>query len=86
MWDPPQSLDLDIVYCVEVYEITDDKRELVDSDCNVTETSYISDVISPGRYNYEFVVTPRSNVEGAVNGSSKTLSSKCCRVFSLEFK
>ena len=91
MWDPPQSLDRtgvdpDIVYCVEIYEITDDRRELVDSDCNVTETSYTSDVISPDLFNYEYVVTPRSNVEGAVNGSSRTLSSMCSGVFYLEFK
>ena len=73
-WTPPFSLDLtnvepDIVYCVEVYNITCRGRELLISDCDVTETSYTSDVIAPEGYIYEYIVTPRSNVEGAVNGT-----------------
>ena len=67
-WDPPFSLDLtdvdpDIVYCVEVYNITCGGRELVFSDCNVTENSYNSDAIAPDGYIYEYNVTPRSNVQ-----------------------
>ena len=74
-WDPPFSLDLtgvdpDIVYSVEVYNITCGGRELVISDCNVTENSYTSDVIAPNGYIYEYIVTPRSNVQGAHNGTS----------------
>ena len=73
-WSPPFSLDLtkikpDIVYCVDVYNITCGGRELFISDCDVTETSYTSDVIAPDGYIYEYIVTPRSNVEGAVNGT-----------------
>ena len=78
-WTAPFSLDLtnvepDIVYCVEMYNITCGGRELLISDCNVTETSYTSDVIVPDGYIYEYIVTPRSNVEGAVNGTSKTVT------------
>ena len=73
-WNEPFSLDLtnvepDIVYCVDVYNITCGGRELLISDCDVTETSYTSDVIAPDGYIYEYIVTPRSNVEGAINGT-----------------
>ena len=73
-WKAPFSLELttvepDIVYCVDVYNITCGGRELLISDCYVTETSYTSDVIAPDGYIYEYIVTPRSNVEGAVNGT-----------------
>ena len=73
-WIPPPSLDLtgvdpDIVYCVEVYNITCRRRDLIISDCNVTEPSYTSDDIAPDVYIYEYIVTPRSNVEGATNGT-----------------
>ena len=73
-WNPPFSLDLtnvepDIVYCVGVHNITCGGRELLISDCDVTETSYTSDVIAPDGYIYEYIVTPRSNVEGALNGT-----------------
>ena len=77
-WVAPFSLNLtnaepDIVYCVEVYNITCG-RSLVISDCNVLETSYSSDDLQPG-YIYEYTVTPRSNVEGAQNGASLLVSS-----------
>ena len=73
-WTPLTSLDLtgvdpDIVYCVEVYNITCGRRDLIISDCNVIESSYTSDDIAPDGYIYEYTVTPRSNVEGATNGT-----------------
>ena len=51
-WNPLFSQNLtnvepNIVYCVEVYNITCGERELLISDCDVTETSYTSDVIAP---------------------------------------
>ena len=78
VWAAPFSLNLtnvepDIVYCVEVYNITCGGRELLISDCDVMETSYTSDVLQPG-YIYEYTVTPRTNVEGAQNGTSKTIT------------
>ena len=79
MWNAPFSLDLtnanpDIVYCVEVYNITCERRDLIISDCNVTEPSYTSDDIAPDGYIYEYTVTPRSNVEEAKNGTSLTVT------------
>ena len=76
-WSPPFSLNLtniepDIVYCVEVYNITCGERDFIISDCNVTEPSYTSNDLLDG-YIYEYIVTPRSNVEGAENGTSQTL-------------
>ena len=73
MWEPPFSLDLtgvdpDIVYCVEVYNITYGRRDLIISDCNVTEPNYMFDDIAPHGYIYEYIVTPRSNVPGTRNG------------------
>ena len=77
IWEAPFSLNLtnvepDIVYCVEVYNITCGGRELLISDCDVMETSYTS-TLQPG-YIYEYTVTPRSNVEGAQNGTSKNVT------------
>ena len=81
VWGAPFSLNLtnvepDIVYCVEVYNITCGGRELLISDCDVMETSYTSDVLEPG-YLYKYTVTPRSNVEGAQNGTTKTITGAC---------
>ena len=72
-WVAPFSLDLtgvdpDIVYCVEVVNITCG-RSLLISECDVLETSYTNDALLPG-YIYEYTVTPRSNGEGANNGTS----------------
>ena len=72
-WTAPSSLDLtgvdpDVVYCVEVHNITCG-RSLLISECDVMETSYTNDAFLPG-YIYEYTVTPRSNVEGARNGST----------------
>ena len=69
-WSPPFSLDLtniepDIVYCVEVYNITCGERDLIISDCDVTEPSYTSS--APDGYIYEYIIIPRSNVEWARN-------------------
>ena len=77
MWDAPFSLNLtnadpDIVYCVEVYNITCG-RSLLIGECDVMKTSYTNDALQPG-YIYEYTVTPRSNVEGARNGTSLTVS------------
>ena len=76
-WEAPFSLDLtgadpDIVYCVEVINITCG-RSLLISECDVMETSYTNDALLPG-YIYEYTVTPRSNVKGATNGTSKTVT------------
>ena len=72
-WEAPFSLDLtgvdpDIVYCVEVYNITCG-RSLLISECDVVETNYTIDALLPGHI-YEYTITPRSNVEGARNGTS----------------
>ena len=76
-WEAPFSLNLtgvdpDIVYCVEVYNITCG-RSLLISECDVMDTSYTNDDLLPG-YIYEYTVTPRSNVEGASNGTSLTVT------------
>ena len=76
-WGAPFSLDLtniepDIVYCVEVYNITCGRSHLV-SECDIMETNFTSDTLQSG-YIYEYTVTPRSNVTGAQNGTSLTIT------------
>ena len=77
-WVAPFTLDLtgvdpDIVYCVEVYNITCG-RSLLISECDVMETMvYTNDAFLSG-YIYEYTVTPMSNVEGAANGTSLTVT------------
>ena len=83
-WEPPFTLNLtgvepDIVYCVEVYNITCGEENLIASDCAVPNPIYpssVGDGLGPG-YVYEITVTPRSNVPGAVNGSSFTKRGRC---------
>ena len=72
-WVPPPSLDLtsvdpDIVYCVEVYNITCGQREFLIGDCNVIDPSYDYSYLDPG-FIYEIVITPRSNVNLVDNGT-----------------
>ena len=76
-WAAPFSLNLtnvdpDIVYCVEVYNITCGRSHVI-SECNVMETSYTNDALHSG-YIYEYTVTPRSNVQGATNGMSQNVA------------
>lgn len=81
-WTPPPSLDLtnadpDIAYCVDVYNITCGMRDHIISDCSVMEPSYPRHITGDG-YLYEHVVTPRSNVPEASNGTSKSLKGSQC--------
>ena len=75
-WEPPFSLDLtgvdpDIVYCVEVYNITCGVDDLVVGDCNVTEARYVDNGLQQGHI-YRITITPRSNVQGVQNGTYST--------------
>ena len=75
-WTPPFSLDLtgvdpDIVYCVEVYNITCGVDDLVVGDCGVTEARYVDNRLQQGLI-YRITITPRSNGRGAVNGTNLT--------------
>ena len=73
IWEPPFSLDLtnfdpDIIYCVEVYNITCGVHDLVFGDCNVTEPRYVDSRLQQG-FIYRITVTPRSNGQNAQNGT-----------------
>ena len=75
-WDAPFSLDLtgvdpDIVYCVEVYNITCGVDDLVVGDCNVTGPRFIDNRLQQGYIN-RIIITPRSNGQDAQNGTSNT--------------
>ena len=88
-WEPPFSLDLtntdtDIVYCVEVNNITCGGRHLVFAHCNVAD-----DTISCScelSFIYEVLVTPRNNVDQAMNGTVSAIRGICSfidKVFSV---
>ena len=77
IWEPPFSLNLttvdpDIAYCVDIFNITAgflSSNHLI-SDCNVFEPHYIFVLDHPdSRDQFHFIVVPRSNVEGARNGT-----------------
>ena len=75
-WKAPFSLNLtnidpNIVYCVEVYNITCGVEYMAVSDCNVTEPSYADNRLHQGHI-YRINITPRSNGENAQNGSGNT--------------
>ena len=75
-WKAPFSLDLtgvdpDIVYCVEVYNITCGVDDLMVGDCNVTEPRFVDNRLQQG-YVYRITITPRSNGQDTQNGTSST--------------
>ena len=77
-WNPPFTINLsnadpDIVYCVEVHSITCQGKDFYFSevDCGVTKPFYVNYGLLQG-WSYSISITPRSNVEGAQNGSTET--------------
>ena len=74
-WDPPFSLNLtttaepDIQYCVDVYNVTGGGDDHLQSVCDITETYYTFTASNPDQL-FNFTVTPRSNVEGSLNGTT----------------
>ena len=76
-WEPPFSLNLtdvepDVVYCVDMYNVTahQSSDHIILSDCNVVEPQYTFTSSQPDPTDlFEFIITPRSNTEGATNGT-----------------
>ena len=73
-WDPPFSLNLttaepDIQYCVDVYNVTGGGDDHLQSVCDITDTYYTFTASDPDQL-FNFTVTPRSNVEGSLNGTT----------------
>ena len=72
-WEPPPSLDLtdiepDIVYCVQICNITCGHVILLHDMCGLTNPVFMHDGLDPS-YVYQINVVPRSNVPGASNGT-----------------
>ena len=71
-WDQPFSFDLtniypDVIYCVDIYNITCGIAEHLVSDCNVAKpyyTFYGDDEV------HKFIVTPKSNAANSRNGTA----------------
>ena len=60
----------DIAYCVDVYNITGGGSDHLISDCDLMKSSYTFIVGNPDpRDLFQFIVTPRSNIEGTRNGT-----------------
>ena len=75
-WEPPFSLDLtdiepDIIYCVEVYNISCQEEVFLFSDCNVIEPYYINRTLHESCL-YNITVTARSYNDSVLNGTAKT--------------
>ena len=81
-WQPPFSLNLtttepDIVYCVNVFNITEEgmERDHLISNCSVLETYYNFVVENPDpEHLFQLIVTPRSNIIGARSGNTKEIN------------
>ena len=75
LWQPPFTLNLsnvepNIVYCIDVYAITCGIVHVFGR-CDILQLYFhysIND--SDPRSEYQFIITPRSNVAGAINGTS----------------
>ena len=72
--DTPFSLNLttaepDIQYCVDVYNVTGGGDDHLQSVCDITDTYYTFTASDPDQL-FNFTVTPRSNVEGSLNGTT----------------
>ena len=80
-WIAPFSLNLtyiepDIAYCVDVFNITCGRRDLVIERCNLTTPNYFSRSILHTADLYEIIVTPRSNVMGSEYGISNKIEGR----------
>lgn len=81
-WNPPFSLNLsnvepDVIYCVDIFNVTCERFDHLISDCSVLDPTYtFSSTIEESRYIYGVLVTPRSNIESARNGTSLLLQGK----------
>ena len=73
-WTPPPTLDLtdvsqDIVYSIEIYNITCGANDLLSSQYRLNISLYENALLDP-QHVYKVVVVPRSNVQGAMNGTT----------------
>ena len=75
-WQPPFTLNLsniepNIVYCIDVFTISCGTIHAF-SKCDITQLYFQYNGSDP-RNKYQFIITPRSNVAGAINGTASEL-------------
>ena len=85
-WNAPPSLDLtntdpDVIYSVEIYNTTCGERISAVNDSNVLELNYPINFLNMG-FIHEVIVTPRSNVAGAISGLKSELYGKYIQLYS----
>ena len=74
-WNPPPSLNItnvepDIAYCVDILLITCNKQQIIKTNCTVLQPKFTLMRSNPDpRELYQFIITPRNNVKGAINGT-----------------
>ena len=79
-WEPPSSLDLsaadpDIAYCVDAYRTDITSHPHILRNCNVLEPHYNFSLVNPDPSElFTFIITPRSNMDGARNGIAATIN------------
>ena len=76
-WKSPFSLDLtnvdpDIIYCVEMTNITCGANTVLFSNCTVLENE-LKLVGFSSHQAYEFTISPKSNVKGALSGNPSSI-------------
>lgn len=54
---------------MDVYNVTGGGADLLESVCDITDTSYTFSASDPDQL-FNFTVTPKSNVEGSLNGTT----------------
>ena len=79
-WEPPNSLDLsaadpDIAYCVDAYRTDITSHPHILRNCSVLEPHYNFSLVNPDPSElFTFIITPRSNMDGARNGIAATIN------------
>lgn len=73
----PVTTDFTVQYCIDVYRTVGEEKRRVHSECIVNQTSYVfgTSKAEPDPNNlYQFIVTPRYNIEGAKEGTPTNTS------------
>lgn len=77
-WHPPFTLDItdsrtpDILYCIKIYNITQNSHDLIQINCNLIQPEFVFRVITPSPCDqFKFQVIP---VNGAGNGTSDNIT------------
>ena len=85
-WIPPFSLNItgvepDILYNIEIFNITCGRRDPILHKGDVAKTSYFNRSLLQKADLYEIIIIPRSNVMGSSNGPSTKIRGRCIHCY-----